>query len=253
MAKYFSCFFKWIAISTAAAGLINLSACSTMDLNPDTAEKTFALAQEFEKSDRYEEAIKRYQDVKNKFPYSKLAVDAELAIADVHFKQESWPEAQTSYQLFRDMHPKHTRIDYVIYKLGLSYYNQLPDIVDRDLSQSKHVIETFTDLITNYSSSSYVGEATTKRADTIHRLAGKEDYIAGFYFKKEKYDSALGRYEDVITKYPGQGYDERALARAAICAARTNDSDKARAYYERLTTEYPNSKELDKVRKEVGL
>ncbi|MBX3041994.1 MAG: outer membrane protein assembly factor BamD, partial [Bdellovibrionaceae bacterium] len=111
-----------------------LTGCSSAEKRSDTPDGLFAIAQEYEASDRYELAILRYTEVKNKFPYSSFATKAELAIADVHFKAESWPEAQVSYQAFRELHPTHSQVPYVVYRTGLSFYEQVPTSVDRDLT-----------------------------------------------------------------------------------------------------------------------
>ena len=122
-------------------------ACTTMDRKSDTPEGAYAIAEEFDKDERYEEAIRRYTEVKNKFPYSNFATKAELAIADVYYKQESYPEAQVSYQAFRELHPKSPQADYVVYRIGLSYFQQLPTTLDRDLTVAREAISNFDDLI----------------------------------------------------------------------------------------------------------
>ena len=104
-----------------------LSACTSADKKADTADGAFAIAQDYDKEERYEEAIKRYLEVKNKFPYSKYATMSEIAIADANFKQESYADAQVAYQAFKDLHPKHPQIDYVTYRLALSFFNQQLD------------------------------------------------------------------------------------------------------------------------------
>ncbi len=118
-----------------------------MDRKSDTPEGAYAIAEEFDKDERYEEAIRRYTEVKNKFPYSNFATKAELAIADVYYKQESYPEAQVSYQAFRELHPKSPQADYVVYRIGLSYFQQLPTTLDRDLTVAREAISNFDDLI----------------------------------------------------------------------------------------------------------
>ena len=68
--------------------------CSSIETrDTSTPEGAFKSAEDFEKDERYEEAISKYSDVKNKFPYSRFAADAELKIADLQFKRESYPEA----------------------------------------------------------------------------------------------------------------------------------------------------------------
>lgn len=225
--------------------------CSSSDKKADTAEGAYAIAQDFDKGERYEEAIRRYQEVKNKFPYSKYAIMSELAMADVYFKQESYAEAQIAYQTFRDLHPKHSQVAYVVFRLGLSYFNQLPETVDRDLSLANNAILVFNEVIKNHPNSEFFNESKEKRDKALQMLAGKEEYIADFYFIRKKYDSALSRYEGLIKKYPNLGFDAKALSRAAICASKTGEQDKARKHIFELEHRFPNSSELEFTKKEL--
>lgn len=221
------------------------TSCTTMSRNQDTPEAAFSLAEEFDKDERYIEAITRYQDVKNKFPYSKYATMAELAIADAQFKQESFPEAQVAYQTFRDLHPKHPKIDYVTYQLAMSLYNQLPPTIDRDLSLSQNTIFYFDEVINKFSESDYAKDARAKKQDVIRMLAEKEQYIANFYFKQNQFDSALTRYENLLKKFPGQSFEAEILAKATISAAKSGEKEKSRKLLTELQRKFPNSNELD--------
>ena len=217
--------------------------CSSNDKKTDTAYAGYKVAQEYDKDERYEEAIRRYQEVKNKYPYSKFAAMSELAIADCYFKQESFAEAQVAYQSFKDLHPKHAQIDYVTYRLAMSFFKQLPDTIDRDLTLSSNAILYFDETVAQYPNSDYAKEAKQKKQDILKMLAGKEDYVAEFYFIREKYDSALTRYEGLLKKYPGLGFDAKALSRASVAAAKTGELDKAKNYFNELREKFPNSEE----------
>lgn len=241
---------KFLPFLLVFSGLI---ACTTMDKKSDTPDGAFSIAEEFDKDERYEEAIRRYTEVKNKFPYSNFATKAELAIADVYFKQESYPEAQVSYQAFRELHPKHPQIDYVMFRIGLSYYNQLPSSLDRDLTVAQEVIQSFDDLMKRFPSSQYVNEAAEKKLETLKMLAGKEEYIAAFYFKREMFDSALTRYETLVSKYPKLGFDEKALYGAAVSATKIGDAFKAKKYLTELVAKFPQSSEAERAQKEIKL
>lgn len=230
---------------------VGLTACSSAEKNAETPEGLYAIAEEFQNNERYELAIQRYGEVKNKFPYSAYATKAELAIADVHFLAESWPEAQVAYQSFKELHPKHPKIDYVTYRVGLSFFNQLPETVDRDLTLAKDAIASFDEVTTKYPSSEYAKDATEKHEECLKRLAGKEDYIGDFYFKRGLYDSALPRYEALLKNYSGLGFDARALARAAIAAEKTEQKEKARSYLAQLKSKFPDSNELSSAEKEI--
>lgn len=231
---------------------MSLLGCSSSEKRSDTPDGLFAIAQEYEEADRYELAILRYTEVKNKFPYSSFALKAELAIADVHYKAESWPEAQVSYQAFRELHPTHPQIPYVVYRIGMSFFQQVPESVDRDLTLAHDAIAAFDEVVRRFPKSEYSKDSEVKRKECLKRLAGKEEYIADFYFKRGMYDSALPRYEGLLRTYPQLGFEAKALARAAICARRTDQKDKAHEYLGLLEKNHPQSSELGAARKEIS-
>lgn len=232
---------------------LGLVGCASSDTKDNTAEALFARAQEYEKDDRYEEAIRRYQDVRAKFPYSPQALESELAVADVYYKQESFPEAQTSYQSFRDLHPKHAKIAYVYFRLALSLYMQMPETVDRDMSLAPETILAFSDLIKKFPNSEFIKEAQEKRSELIKKMAQKEIYVADFYFKRKTYDSALLRYEHILREFSGIGFDEKVQIRAAYSAYKTGDPTKARKYISLVKEKEIKEAETKSLLKEIKL
>ena len=227
-----------------------LLGCASSEKNLNTPEGLFAQAKEYESSERFEIAISKYNDVKNKFPYSPLALEAELAIADAQYTRENYPDAQIAYQNFRDLHPKHPKIDYVIYKTGLSYYMQLPETIDRDLSLGTDVIYHFDEVIKSFPRSEYVTDSKEKRQDVYNRLAEKELYIADFYMKQEKFGAALRRYELCISKYTGMGFDPRAHYGAVKAATALDNTEKKQSHLKMLISKYPNSDQAKKAESE---
>lgn len=224
--------------------------CASEEKNLDTAEGMFAHAKEFDDAERYDLAVQKYTDVRNKFPYSQLATDAELAIADVYYKKESFSEAQLSYQNFRDLHPKHSRIDYVIYKTAMSYYMQLPDSIDRDLSSGADAIYHFNEVLKLFPKSEYAKEASQNRDDTFKRLAEKELYIADFYMKNESFAAALRRYEGMLKKYSGHGLDARAHLGVIRAAKKTDDQSKVKVHKAILAKSFADSTEFETLKNE---
>lgn len=235
---------KVALVTIPVFAVILMASCASDEKKTDSAESTFAVAQEYEKDERFDEAIKKYADVKNKYPYSQFATKAELAIADVYYKQESYGEAQINYQTFRELHPTHPQIDYVIFRTGLSFYQQLPETIDRDLSLANDAITSFDELIQRFPKSEFVAEAKEKKENSLKKLAEKEDYVGDFYFKRKIYDSALLRYEFLVANYPKLGLDERAMARAYFSAVKVKDRVKTKKYRDMLKAQYPGSKEL---------
>lgn len=227
-----------------------LFSCASEEKKADTPEAAFKIAKEYEDSERFLIAIQRYTDVKNKFPYSSYATEAELAIADVHFKNEDYPEAQIAYQNFRELHPKHSKIDYVIFRTGLSYFLQLPETVDRDVTLASDAIYSFDELIKKFPNSQYILEAQDYRRKAYTMLNEKELYVADFYFKQKQYDSAALRYISSYKKYPDFGLQPRSLAGVIRSAAKLNDDEKKKTYKDLLMTQFPDSKEAKEIKRE---
>lgn len=227
--------------------------CSSAEkYDTSTPEGAFKAAEELENDERFEEAVQKFAEVKNKHPYSRFATLAELKIADVHFKREAYIEAQNAYQIFKDFHPKHPQADYVTYRLALSYYNQLPESIDRDLSLADKAILYFDEVINSFPASEFVADAKDKRASALRMLTEKEIYIARFYFIRDMYDSALKRYEYVLKTYPNLGYDSTALFGASKSAFETGEKDRGLQHYKNLNSLFPSSEEAKRARSEFG-
>lgn len=245
---------SWTLVLRACLGILLctlVSACSSTEHNLETPEGAFAYAQDLDKDGRYLEASKRYQEVRNKFPYSRFATQAELALADVYFKQEEFAEAQLAYQTFQDLHPKHPQADYVLFRIGLSYFRQLPPTIDRDLSLANQALKYFDEFLSRYPNSELNAEARDLRAKTQSMLEQKERYIADWYFKRKLFESALGRYQDLLKKFPGSEHQAHALSRAALSAIRSGNRTLAMNLLAELSREFPGSREEALAKKEL--
>lgn len=229
-----------------------MTGCSSTDeLDSSTAEGAFKLGEEFRADERYEDAIMQFNIVKNKFPYSRLKSEAELQIADINYERETYIEAQAAYEIFKELHPKHKKIAYVTYQLAMSFFMQLPDTIDRDLTLANNAILYFDEVITSYSTSEYVEKAKAKKTEALKKLAKKELYIANFYFIRDMFDSALGRYEDMLRSYPGLGLDAEALYGATVSASNIKDQNKRDFYMDKLNKNHPDSKWTQRAKREL--
>lgn len=232
--------------------IFSIIGCSSTDeIDTSSAEGAYKLGEKYRKDERYEDAIQQFQIVKNKFPYSRLATNAELQIADINYERETFIEAQNAYELFKELHPKHQKIDYVTFQLAMSFYKQLPESIDRDLTLAKQAILYFDEVITSFPSSEYFEKAKKRKVESRKKLGKKELYVADFYFIRDKFDSALSRYEGLLKKYGNLGLDEEALYGAALSAAHVKDEQKKGFYMDKLNKSFPNSKWTEKARKDL--
>ncbi len=188
-------------IFLAILSIVIISCASEKPTGKTEAEILYKEAQILYKEERFLLAIEKLNTLKNQYPYSFYATPAELLHADILFEQENFVESAAAYLLFRDLHPKHEKISYVVYKIAESYYQQIPDTHDRDLGPAVEAIKYYDELIMKYPSSKYLKDGEKKINECKNKLRDKEQYIADFYFKTEVYSAARWRYLDILDNY----------------------------------------------------
>ncbi len=179
-----------------------LGGCSGKKVNEDDPASVYQDAEDEVAGGHYQVALEKLKNVKNKFPYSKFALEAQIRIGDVHFLQDNYLEAAAAYEAFRDLHPKHEKIPYVMVRIGLSYFNDSPGTIQRDLTSAQKAVDAFNEYLKRFPSDALKEEALKNRSDARKMLADKELEIANFYFKRDYFKSALGRYAKIMNLYP---------------------------------------------------
>jgi outer membrane protein assembly factor BamD len=187
-----------------------LTGCSGKAVDESDPAQLYQEAIEEIDSDHYQLAIDKLRVVKNKFPYSKYALDAHLKIGDVLFLQESYAEAAATYESFRDLHPKHEKVGYAMFRIAKSYYNDMPSTVARDMTSGVKALEAYDDFLRRFPGAPEADEARKDMASVRNQLADKELYVGNFYYQRNLYDAAKGRFEKVIALYPGTKAAEEA-------------------------------------------
>ncbi len=188
--------------------------CSTPRPEGTTeAEILYKEALEFVEHDRYLLATEKLNLLRAKHPYSFYSTHAELLQADIYFKQESYAEAAAAYTLFKDFHPKHERMDYVLWQIAESFFLQLPRTYDRDLASAFEAIKYYNELVEKYPKSAYVAQSAPRIEKCYQMIQQKEQYIADFYFKTQVYDAAKFRYQLILDTFSEATMRNHAMVR----------------------------------------
>lgn len=207
--------------------LLILFSCASDPPKGDTeAEVLFKEALQLKDDSHYIQATQRLNDLKNRFPYSYYATPAELLLADILFLQENYVDSAAAYLIFKDFHPKHEKIPYVIYKIAESFYKQKPDTFDRDLAPAHEAIRYYNIILTDYRDSDYSKKANKKIQECKKMIIAKEKYIADFYFKTEVYDAALWRYQYILNTFKNKKLAKHSMERSILASANLKKYDK---------------------------
>lgn len=158
----------------------------------------------------YRDAIASFEKLKDWYPFSQYAILAELKIGDAHYHLKEYEDAIAAYEDFESLHPRNEAIPYVIYQIGLSYFERI-DTVDRDQSTAQKALETFERLRKQFPKDPYAIKAEQNIKKSQKSLAGHDLYVGLFYYKSKHYKAALQRFKNVLTKYPDVGVHQKAL------------------------------------------
>lgn len=218
--------------------IVFINSCSTPRPRGKTeAEVLYREAQEFVEDGRYRLATEKLNQIRSKYPYSYYATFAELLGADVLYKQDNFTEAAAAYIVFRDFHPRHRKGAYVLWRIGESFYHQIPSTFDRDLSAAHEAIRYFKELKRTYGASEYLEKASKRIANCEAMIRNKQQYIADFYYKTEVFDAARFRYRGIINEFEEPKMRAHAMIRAILSSANLGDKDFCRqkkAPYEKM-------------------
>lgn len=211
----------------AAAVLVALSlgACSSMDffgpkseVAPDEPadrlynEGLFYLNVQHKPKD----AVKKFEEVDRQHPYSDWARKALLMSAYANYEAGAYDECVAAAKRYITLHPGSPDAAYAQYLIGVSYYDQIPDIT-RDQDQTEKALAALDEVIRKYPDSEYATSAKQKIEVARDQLAGKEMQVGRYYLQKKDYTGAINRFKVVVTKYQTTRQVEEALERLTEC------------------------------------
>ena len=185
---------------------------------------------------RYTSATTAFQALKDRYPYSELAPEAKLKMADALYRRELYEEAYAAYDEFERLHPINPSVPYALYQKGMCHFSQIRG-VDRDQSSTLRARDEFERLMQRYPDSDYAHRARRKLRECYASLAGHELFIADFYLRKKQYEAAKVRYKYLLENYPDFGQYHQALENLNVCLQKLEkieDGEMAKSWWRRV-------------------
>ncbi len=218
--------FTFAGVCAAAIVALSLGGCSTFDsLNPFGGEKYEAKVLPDEPAQQiydqalvrlerrdYEGAARRFTDLEKQFPFSQWSRKGLLMVAYSNYEGQKWDETVMAGNRYISLYPSTDETPYALYLVGMSMYNQIPDI-SRDQDRAEQTVKVFNDLVQKFPKSEYVEEAKYKLMVARDQLAGKEMSVGRFYLARKNYTAGINRFREVLAKYQTTRHTEEALFR----------------------------------------
>lgn len=225
-----------------------------------TPEERYELGLRYLKRGYYTKALEQFNRVRNYHRDDPISVKAELAIADVYYRQKEFDQARLAYEDFARLHPRNEDLDYVVFRIGECHFRRAPAWAGRDQTPTRQAVNTWTGFEDRFPGSEHTEEVKELLQKGRDRLAKKELRIAEFYANRAERNTGPGsdgaawlaarrRAEGLVQKYPESEYADDALALAAEAYHAWGMTSEAQAIRERLASAYPDSKHLKGVDK----
>ena len=157
-------------------------------------------------------AAKKFNEAELLYPQSLWAPRSSLMSAYSYYYGSYYIDAIEELERFIEIYPKHERIIYAYYLLGMCHYEQIAD-EKKDLGSIVDAKQNFKYVIINYPDSDFALDSQFKLDLIQEILASKEMYLARYYIEKEKWIPAINRYKIILEKFETSIYVEEALHR----------------------------------------
>jgi outer membrane protein assembly factor BamD len=248
---------------------ILLTACATKSMNPfkefkpphsRTENELFQAGESALSSGYYDIAIRQFEMISNKYPYSKHSEQSQLNLIYAYQKSGQGVTAVDIAERFIRFYPRSEHIDYAYYMRAVANFEQdrgllfgyLPiDWAERDLSSIKQSFEQFSAFLRRFPKSQYAGDARLRMIHVRNLLAAKEWNIASFYYDEKRYLAAVNRLNILIKNYPEAPQIEKSLVLLIEANLKLQQKEPARQAYAILRVNFPNSPSLAKFQRKV--
>ena len=232
----------------------------------------FDRAMDAMKHNRFDVARLTLQTLINTYPDSEFIARAKLAVGDSWYAEggsAALAQAENEYRDFETFFPNMPEAAEAQLKIANIHYRQM-EKPDRDFTHAMRAEEEYRQLMLQYPDSKLVAEAKERLREVQEVLAEREFRVGRFYFMRESYAAAIARLRSVADSYPlysgadevlymlGNAYEKQV---DAIRAAKFNEvakgnaikhfADQAAEAYSRILTRYPEMARAEDAKKRL--
>jgi outer membrane protein assembly factor BamD len=202
------------------------------------------------KDKNYAEATRFFEYVKAKYPFSNVSLLSDLRISDIKFAQGRYGEAADAYERFVKDHPSSDQVEYAAYRAGLAHFKaapadffMFPPVQEKDQRETEKAVTALREFVEKYPQSTYLADVKKTLAEAENRLAERELTVGDYYFKREHWAGAAGRYKGLAESYPDSPLAGPAQLKLAQAYVHMNETFQARQALQRLIVQQPDGPE----------
>src|SRR5262245_27172139 len=173
----------------------------------------FDRAMEAMKKGKYEVSRTVLQTLINTYPDSEYIARAKLAVGDSRYAEAGTTglaQAEIEYKDFITFFPNVPEAAEAQLKVANIHYRQM-EKPDRDFTHARRAEDEYRNLILQFPDSKLVPEAKQKLRQVQEVLAEREFRIGRFYYLRQSYPAAIARLKTLTASYPLYSQADEAL------------------------------------------
>jgi outer membrane protein assembly factor BamD len=232
----------------------------------------FDRAMDAMKHNKYDVARLSLQTLINTYPDSEYVARAKLAVGDSWYAEggsAAWTQAEAEYKDFQTFFPNMPEAAEAQMKIANIHFKEM-EKPDRDYTHAKRAEDEYRQVILQYPDSPLVPEAKERLLQVQEVLAEREYGIGHFYYLRENWPAAIARLRSTVDTYPLYSDADQALLELGECYQREVDvlrasklteqqkgglikqynKDAAEAYA-RIITRYPEAPRASEAKKRL--
>lgn len=224
------------------------------------------------KKNKYDVARITLQTLINTYPDSEYIARAKLSVGDAWYAEggsSGLAQAEIEYKDFITFFPNLPEAAEAQLKVANIHYKQM-EKPDRDFTHAKRAEDEYKQLLLQFPDSKLVPEAKQRLMQVQEVLAEREFRIGRFYFVRESFPAAIARLQTLADTYPlysevdealyllGQSYESEVERTRATRMSETAKGDLQKKFtdaaaeaYSRILTRYPVMGRAEDARKRL--
>ncbi len=205
-------FLRGVVLALCLA-LLAVPACrSNRDLLSSNPELIYKKARQSLNSQDYDNAVKAYEALTARFPFTDQARQARLDLIYAYYRSGEKESAIDAAETFIRENPTHPRIDYAWYVMGLVDFERSAnalerlfrvDLAERPPSSARKSFAAFRTVVEKYPKSDYAHDARRRMIYLRDRLASYEAHVARYYLKRGAFVAASQRAKGALEQFDG--------------------------------------------------
>lgn len=233
-------------------GLVGVSGCTSRAAGPRksdpvlrlSAQESLVQGKDFLAQKKYSRARPLFTHAFEVEPNSKVGREGLLLAADTYFLEGgsgNFTQAEAKYRDYLNRFPTSEQAAYVQFQIANSLAKRM-ERPDRDQTVTRKSLEAYQELIRLYPTSEYATRAQEQLVVVNGSLAEHEYLIGHFYLRYGAAQAAIKRLEYLMQTYPKYAPMDKVIYDLGMAYQRARKPQDAKKQFDRLRTEYPNSK-----------